>query len=225
MPKIFDNIENQLIKGLKDTLEVSNKSDFCVGYFNLRGWKQVACEIDNYSGEEDNRCRLLVGMQKAPQDLLKEYYTDEHEELDNKKALQLKKQLAADFKDQLTFGIPSNDDEKALQQLARQIKAKKVIVKLFLKHSLHAKLYLCYRHDKIYPVMGYVGSSNLTLPGLSKQGELNVDVLEQDAANKLVKWFEDRWTDRWCIDISEELVDIIENSWAQKNFMNHTIYI
>ena len=34
--------------------------------------------------------------------------------------------------------------------------------------------------------MGFVGSSNLTLVGLSKQGELNVDVMEQDAANKFV---------------------------------------
>jgi hypothetical protein len=39
---------------------------------------------------------------------------------------------------------------------------------------------------------------------LAKQGELNVDVLEHDACNKLVDWFEDRWKDRWCIDISNE---------------------
>jgi PLD-like domain len=41
---------------------------------------------------------------------------------------------------------------------------------------------------------GFLGSSNLTFPGLSKQGELNVDVLDQDACNKLQKWFEDRWS-------------------------------
>jgi superfamily II DNA or RNA helicase len=43
-----------------------------------------------------------------------------------------------------------------------------------------------------------------------------VDVLDHDACTKLAKWFEDRWNDRWCIDISAELVQIIEESWARE---------
>jgi hypothetical protein len=46
MPKIYDNIENHLTKGLNETLELSQRTDFCVGYFNLRGWKEVADKID-----------------------------------------------------------------------------------------------------------------------------------------------------------------------------------
>ncbi|MFZ5515364.1 MAG: hypothetical protein ACOY90_01915 [Candidatus Zhuqueibacterota bacterium] len=42
MLKIFDNIDNYLDKALKQTLEVSHRSDFYIGYFNLRGWKEVA---------------------------------------------------------------------------------------------------------------------------------------------------------------------------------------
>ena len=65
MPKIFDNIEKHFASALKDTLEVSKRSDFCAGYFNLRGWKQVADYIDKYDGTEDSRCRLLIGMQNC----------------------------------------------------------------------------------------------------------------------------------------------------------------
>ena len=133
-----------------------------------------------------------------------------------RRLLQLKKQLAEEFKDQLATGAPSNADEQGLRRLAKQIKEKKVVVKLFLRHTLHAKLYLLFRPDPVTPTVGYLGSSNLTLSGLSKQGELNVDVLDQDACNKLADWFEARWDDRWCIDISKELVEIIETSWARE---------
>lgn len=215
MPVIFDNIENHLVQGLRDSLEVSRRADFCVGYFNLRGWKQVAKYIEAWNGGEENRCRLLVGMQKADEELIQEYFSRiELQPIDNQKAILIRKKLAEKFREQLTIGIPTEDDERGLRQLSSQIKSGKVVVKLFLRHTLHAKLYLCYRDDKINPIIGYLGSSNLTLSGLSIQGELNVDVLDKDASNKLAKWFTDRWDDKFCIDISDELAAIIDSSWA-----------
>jgi hypothetical protein len=54
--------------------------------------------------------------------------------MDKQTAVRLKKKLAEEFRDQLTWGIPTNEDEAGLRRLASQIRAKKVIVKLFLKH-------------------------------------------------------------------------------------------
>lgn len=218
MPRIFDNIEQALLPALRQTLEVANRADFCVGYFNLRGWKQLDSYIEKWTGGEDACCRLLVGMQRLPQEELRSGFSFLQQEttIDNAEAIRLKKKLAEEFREQLTLGVPTNTDEAGLRCLAKQIKAKKVVVKLFLRHPLHAKLYLLFRPDPINPTIGYLGSSNLTLSGLSRQGELNVDVLDHDACEKLVGWFEDRWNDRWCIDISEELVRIIEESWARE---------
>jgi hypothetical protein len=53
-----------------------------------------------------------------------------------------------------------------LRRLARQLRSKKVVVKLFLRHALHAKLYLLLRPDPISPKVGYLGNSNLTFAGL-----------------------------------------------------------
>ena len=218
MPRIFDNIEQRLLPALQETLKVADHADFCVGYFNLRGWKQLDGLVERWTGGEGSCCRLLVGMQRLPDEELRQALTlaKRTDEIDNQTALRLKKKLAEDFRAQLAIGAPTNDDETGLRRLARQIKAKKVVVKLYLRHLLHAKLYLLFRPDPVNPSIGFLGSSNLTIAGLSQQGELNVDVLDHDACQKLAKWFEDRWNDRWCVDISEELVEIIEASWARE---------
>ena len=45
---------------------------------------------------------------------------------------------------------------------------------------------------------------------------MNNDVLDNLAAQQLATWFEERWQDRWCLDISDELIEIIEQSWARE---------
>jgi hypothetical protein len=218
MPRIFDNIEQPLLDALLDTIKVANRADFCVGYFNLRGWKKLDEGVERWTGGDGQCCRLLVGMQRLPQDDLQALFRldPNADGIDNATAIRLKKDLVRQFRDQLTVGAPTNEDEAGLRRLAAQIRARKVVVKLFLAYSLHAKLYLLFRPEKVNPAVGFVGSSNLTLSGIAYQGELNVDVLDHDACDKLARWFEDRWDDPWCLDISDDLVRIIDESWARE---------
>lgn len=108
MPRIFDSIDKQLLPTLKTTLSVSYGSDFCVGYFNLRGWRQLDEHIENWAGGEGECCRRLVGMQTLPQQEIAEAHgIIKHDaELDNQTALRLKKALAEQFRVQLTLGAP-----------------------------------------------------------------------------------------------------------------------
>ena len=219
MPRIFDNLtpSTKLAPALKETLSISNRADFCVGYLNMRGWGDLAPFVDRWN-QKDGPCRVLIGMQRLPNAELRDTLTlkDSPPSMDNATAHRLRTQLAEQLRQQLTFGFPTNADESALHRLAEQLRDKRVIVSLFLRHTLHAKLYLLFRDDPNNPITGYLGSSNLTMAGLSQQGELNVDVLDHDATNKLRQWFEDRWNDRFCIDITEELLQIIEESWARQ---------
>jgi hypothetical protein len=93
VPRIFDNIDQQLLTALQETLNVANRADFCVGYFNLRGWKQLDSFIEKWPGGDQNCCRLLVGMQKLPADELHDVpsLVKKDEGLDNQTALPLKK--------------------------------------------------------------------------------------------------------------------------------------
>lgn len=71
-------------------------------------------------------------------------------------AIRLKKKAAEEFREQLVWGLPTNQDEAGLRQLSTQIKSGKVTVKLFLRHTLHAKLYLLYRTDPNNPTNGFL---------------------------------------------------------------------
>lgn len=213
MPNIYDNINTVLLPELQQELTGALGADFSVGYFNLRGWRAFAQQIDGWA--DGTVCRILIGMQRPERENLDTLFGLKGEEsIDRAQLLQARRDLIEEFRRQLTVGLPTRADETALRDLIRHIRQGKVQLKLFLRHPLHAKLYLLRRPDRKAPLVGYVGSSNLTFSGLCGQGELNLDVVEQDAAQKLERWFEDRWTDRFCLELTDELLTILEESWA-----------
>jgi superfamily II DNA or RNA helicase len=248
MPHIFDNINDpKLSVALKETLANSNRADFCVGYFNLRGWRYLANEIDNLSGaipedfespivkddtitldSELRHCRVLIGMPTNDMRRIQNLYAkSRNEDIDGAIANRLKQELAKEFRKQLVVGVPSNEDEKGLLQLVEQLRSKKVVVKLHTRFALHAKLYTCIdTHRRGFPaIKSYLGSSNLTFSGLDGQGELNTDVEDTVSNHNLVRWFAARWDDTFSLDITKELADIIETSWVHQIDPPYHIYL
>ena len=104
-------------------------------------------------------------MQRLPQEDLPKLFADgaEEDRVDNKTVARLRRQAALEFRRQLTIGIPTAADEGGLRKLAEQLKNRKLTVKLYLRHTLHAKLYLAHRDDNFHPVIALLGSSNLTM--------------------------------------------------------------
>ena len=218
MPRIIDNIEVSLAEDLRTEIKGGAvRLDAAIGYFNLRGWRELADTVDTMPRTEgDPKARILIGMARDPHDELRRELTGRGDAtLDNSTRNTMRQQTRDVLREQLTIGLPTAADERALRQLRAQMDCGDVAIKLHLAHRLHAKLYLCLRPNDRYPRLGYVGSSNLTFAGLGGQGELNVDVPETDASEKLAAWFEERWEDPRSVDVTGDLLSLLDECWAR----------
>ena len=230
MPNIFDNLTDDTTLGaaLRYSLRDFDTVDVATGYLDLRGWSSIADILDTKTVADGGRpaARVLVGM-VAPSDsqqlldLLQddlqppEYGSDIH---DRERAFARRDQLAAHLRTQLMRGLATTQGQATLQTLKRQLTDGLVAMKVFTETPLHGKTYLFHAPDQKHAARwGYVGSSNLTGAGLHRNLELNIDVQDSDATTKLATWFEDRWNDRFSLDISTEIIDLIADSWADEN--------
>ena len=72
MARIFDNIDNDLLTTLRATMQISHRSDFCVGYLNLRDWQAIDELVAPWNLNIGQVCRVLVGMQRPPYEEIRE---------------------------------------------------------------------------------------------------------------------------------------------------------
>nr|WP_269813631.1 helicase-related protein [Ornithinimicrobium sediminis] len=213
---------------MRESLRDFDTVDVATGYIDLRGWSSMADIVDAKPAIEPGgrpTARVLVGM-VAPSDsrqlleLLQdhvqppEYGSDIH---DRERAFARRDQLVAHLRTQLMRGLATTEGQATLQTLKRQLAEGLVAMKVFTETPLHGKTYLFHAPGKKHASRwAYVGSSNLTGAGLHRNLELNIDVQDSDATTKLATWFEDRWNDRFSLDISAEIVDLIAGSWADE---------
>ena len=225
MTRLFDNIKTDLGPHLVQSIEISDRLDAAVGYFNLRGWQIFAEAVESKpAGSSTPFARILVGMATVgvDEELLQQLQTELEgeptaEEVDGPIAKDRRRQILVNFREQLMRGVPTDTDFKTLRSLRQQLSDGRVKVKLFTRRPLHGKTYICHRKDLHNPITAFVGSSNLTMAGLQHNYELNVDVLDDQGTERLSEWFEERWNDKFSLDITQALIELIDESWASVN--------
>lgn len=221
--RIFDNsTDKQLGPHLLRTLTTFDSMDVAVGYFNLRGWSKLDEVVRNKVKTDRPVVRILIGMStQGPQDeTIDQLQNDVNggtvNDADAEVARERRAELLHHLRLQLMRGIPSPADRVSLQNLRDRIADGSVELKVYTRRPLHGKTYVCHRVDDNTPIVGFVGSSNLTVPGLYSNDELNVDVTDYLGAKQLSEWFETKWVDRFSRPISDDLLALLDESWASK---------
>ena len=239
MAEIYDNLgylPKQEGKGVKladalhRTMEYYDRLDIATGYMNLSAWDEFADEIASAPFEpcEDPKknvpvARILLGM--VPRSITEQMHREAQAEMrgeelpsvTNEERPGYRDELVQHLRGQLMAGGTSSARRRALLTLKEHLESGRVELKVYTKQALHGKTYVAHtpKERNPYPVVGFVGSSNFTRPGLHTNLELNVELTDSDHAAKLKDWFEKLWEDRYSFDITGEIIDLIDQSWVE----------
>ncbi len=236
---IIDNRKVKLADNINRILPTTETARFAVGYLFLSGLENIA---DKLKGVEE--ARLLIGNTTNRETLeqLAEGYNyikfieDEAEKQKYPKKNE-SKNMASETAAKIQAGMELMEQTDEAEQLVRTlsdlIAEGKIKVRIYTKGRLHSKAYI-FDYGKIYDEKGnlttrhekgiaIVGSSNLTLSGITHNTELNVLVQGNDNHAELVRWFEELWKE--ARDFDETLMQEIKQSWAMAPVKPYDIYM
>jgi superfamily II DNA or RNA helicase len=228
---IIDNRSELLVEHIRTILASTEAARFAVGYFFLSGLEGIAKSL-----AEVKELRLLIGNTTNRETL--EQLAEGHRRLElvaeaaeaqvypkRTESKRMVSETADNVRSTIELMDQTDDTEGLVKILARMIEEQRLKVRVFTKGRMHAKAYIFdYRKDGRYEKgIAIVGSSNLTLSGISHNTELNVVVHGNDNHRGLSAWFEDLWKE--SEDFDESLMKEIQQSWAASPVRPYDIYM
>lgn len=228
---IIDNRNEKLVEHINLILDSTDRARFAVGYFFLTGFTSIAKELQNLA-----ELRLLIGNTSTRETI--EQLAEGYRELSaiknatediiyssRAKRRARTSETAENLRGCIDIMPQTDESEQLIKILVDMITNKKLKVRVYTKGRLHAKAYIFnYKQNGRYETgISIVGSSNLTLAGLSSNTELNVVVQGDTNQEQLRNWFDELWEE--SEDFNEALMEEMQTSWALAPVRPYDIYM
>ncbi|MDD9979336.1 MAG: helicase-related protein [Boseongicola sp.] len=186
---------------------VDNSDDEWKALRYLRDWCQLSKSIDIATGYFEIGALLALGDDWRQVDHIRVLMGDE-----------VSKRTKRAFEDGLNKIISSLDDSIELEKernhflsgvpgIVEAIRTGKIECRVYRKDKFHAKAYITHARLDVVGSSALVGSSNFTLPGLTQNVELNVQITGTPVA-VLREWYEEHWEE--AEDVSVDVLKVIE---------------
>jgi len=227
---VIDNKRVSLRDQLVDILPRTRTANVAVGYFFISGLAviieplqrvdAVRLLISNTTDKETSEA-LIEGFKSIKQ-VSREIKRWEFVNDDRRQ--KIREDTATNVSRSLECMSQTPDDKSVVQALISMMREKKIEVKIYPKGRLHAKAYIFeLRGTEVATGVGIVGSSNLSLAGISENSELNLKTLNDHDVNKLLEWFDALWEDG--VDFTAEFDAILKRSWAGHVYTPYEIFL
>jgi len=99
-----------------------------------------------------------------------------------------------------------NDFLEGVPAIVEALRAGKIECRVYTREKFHAKAYITHGKQAVVGSVALVGSSNLTLPGITQNVELNIQVRNEVAV--LQDWFERHWKE--AEDVTPQVLQTVE---------------
>ena len=236
---IIDNRKEKLVDHINHILPSTERAKFAVGYFFLSGFEPIQQNLQGVS-----ELKLLIGNTTNRETL--EQISEGYKRLElvdraledirlSKRVDQ--KRRASETRENLQEAVAlmdqTDEGEALVKTLINLVEEKRLKVRVYTKGRLHAKAYI-FDYKQLYDDKGnpvtlpskgsaIVGSSNLTLAGISNNTELNVKIEGDSNHAELTRWFDELWNEAQDFDVL--LMQELNLSWAARSVPPYDVYM
>jgi len=205
-------------------------SSMAVGYFYLSGFEAIREKLHKVK-----QLRLVIGSRTNAatiEQLIKGHHSTQYikkkvKQQNLKNSSQKKETVEVtkyEYAKDLIYMEQNEDNQVGLSALWELIRDKRIDIRVYTKGVLHSKAYIFDAMEgQMVEGLAIVGSSNLSISGLSNNTELNVKIQNTNDYYEVKKWFDNLWED--SEPFSVDLMDLVENSWVQKQATPYEVYI
>ena len=202
---IVDNSETEWkgLRYLQDWTEIASAFDIATGFFEIGS----LLALDG-KWQKLEKIRILMGDQASAR---------------TKQAILegLRQHVCGKLDASLEAEKESNDLLAGAAAIVQAMRQGKIQCRVYAKRKFHAKAYITHPRVAVIGSVALVGSSNFTVPGLTQNIELNIQIRAPGDVSQLQAWYEQHWQEAEEI----ETIDFIEAKSLNYNLGNVVKYI
>ena len=189
---IVDNSDTEWkgLRYLQDWTEIASAFDIATGFFEIGS----LLALDG-KWQKLDRIRILMGDQASAR--TKQAILDG-----------LRQHVCSKLDASLENEKESNDLLAGAAAIVQAMQQEKIQCRVYAKRKFHAKAYITHPRVAVIGSVALVGSSNFTVPGLTQNIELNIQIRAPGEVSQLQAWYEQHWQE--AEEITPDIIKVIQ---------------
>jgi len=187
---------------------VDNSVSGWTGLRYLEEWAGIAKAFDIATGYFEIGSLLALDGKWQPLEKIRILMGAETTHRTKKALLEAVKKQATELLDKsIEVDKETNPFLRGVPAILDALRSGQIECRVYDRNKFHAKAYITHAKIEVVGSQALVGSSNFTLPGLTKNVELNIQVQSAREVTQLQEWFEAHW--QQAVEVTDAVIETV----------------